>query len=519
VSDARVALWLGALVSTFLLVFHHAGLAGSDEYGVYEQTASLARRGDLAVPPIENAFVGRDGRYYSISEVGQSVLAVPFYSLGALVEDHGPSRLTVLLSGPGVLIRGRVYRTPTTFAVLLLPILLTGVLAAVFFLFERLLDVSHWWAAAAALAATLTTYIAYMSGFFLSHTAETTAILAAFYCFARFARGGRRFLLPLGSGLASLSFLIRLPVAVVAVSIAGYLVWVLDRRYGWPGSAQAWRQAATWRAIGSLAAPVAAALGVYVAVNYWRWGSLMESPMMAERARFSTPLSVSGVANLFGPGSSVFLYSPLLVLVPWLCAAGWRTERALIVTGLANFAVFWLFCSRYDSWTGLWSAPGPRYLTATIPLLLLPLGPWLQLGGPGRRRLFALLCALGLTIQVALLATSWPELIHRAGYRAMGSREFPFAFLFVPEASPVLWALRLFVQGEANGTWLFALAWGWPGFEGAPAAAWSLVAVWLLALLLIGRRLWTALRPHPGGSGADVRETSASPRPFGNAPS
>jgi hypothetical protein len=96
-------------------------------------------------------------------------------------------------------------------------------------------------------------------------------------------------------------------------------------------------------------------------------------------------------------------------------------------------------------------APGPRY-SRTIPLLLLPLGVWLQRAGRGARLLLALVCAVGLTIQVALMATSWPELVRRAGYLTMGSPDFPYAFLFVPEASPVLWALRLFVHGEASGT-------------------------------------------------------------------
>jgi hypothetical protein len=494
VSQARAAFWVGAFVSTFLLLFHHAGLAGSDEYGMFEQTASLVRRGDLAVPPIQHAYPGRDGRLYSHYAIGQSVLAAPFYALGALVDDHGPLRLKRLLAGPGGSIRGRVYQTATIFTVLLLPILLTGVLAAVFFRFQCLLDVPGPWAAAAALAATLTTYVAYMSVFFLQHTAETTATFAAFYCFARFARQGGAGLLALGSGLASLAFLVRLPAAVIAVSMAGYLVWALDRRYGWLRGLRAWREPALWRALAALAAPALVTLAIHMAVNYWRWGALLDSPMMAERDRFATPLSLSGIANLFAPGSSVFLYSPLLVLVPWLCAAAWRRERALVVAGLANFAICWLFFSRYKSWTGLWSAPGPRYLTATLPLLLLPLGIWLQQAGRGGRRAFALMCATGLAIQVALMATSWPEMVRRAGYLTMGSPDFPYAFLFVPEASPVLWAWRLFLHGETNGTWLVQVARGWPGFEGAPATAAALAAAWLLALFFAGTRLWRALR-------------------------
>jgi hypothetical protein len=236
---------------------------------------------------------------------------------------------------------------------------------------------------------------------------------------------------------------------------------------------------------------------------------LLDSSGGAERPRSPTPLSLSGVANLFAPGSSVFLYSPLLVLVPWLCVAGWRRDRALVVAGLANFVVCWLFFSRYKSWTGLWSAPGPRYLTATLPLLLLPLGVWLQRAGRGARLIFMLICALGLAVQVALMSTSWPELVRRAGYLTMGSPEFPYAFLFVPGASPVLWALRLFVHGQANGMWVMQLAKGWPGFEGAPAAAGALAVAWLLALLFAGTRLWRALQPPPAAPAPAAEHAAA----------
>jgi hypothetical protein len=70
----------------------------------------------------------------------------------------------------------------------------------------------------------------------------------------------------------------------------------------------------------------------------------------------------------------------------------------------------------------------------------------------------------------------------------------------------VLWALRLFAHGEANGTWVVQVARGWPGFEGAPAAAGALMAAWLLALVFTGMRLWRALRPE-----ATVEPAAAQP--------
>jgi hypothetical protein len=489
--DVRAALWVCVSVTLFLSLFHRSELVGSDEVGVYQQTAGLARRGDLSMPPIIHTYAGRDGRLYSHFAVGQSVLALPFYALGSVIETWGSKKLLVVLSGPRP---GTSYWSPWSphaFSVLLLPLVATGLMAAVFYLFQRLLDVAPTWAAVAAIAATLTTYVAYMSAYFLRHSLETTAILSAFYCFARFARGSRLAWLLAGSGFAAATFLIRLPAAIASVPIAAFLLWVLRRRFGSGGST--WRNPDLWRALGLLAGPVILGFSTHAVVNYLRWGAWLESPMMAHRARFATPLSVSGVANLVGPGSSVFLYSPLLVLVPVLAAAGWRRERPLVLLGLGNFAVFWLFFSLYDFWTGLWSAPGPRYLTATIPLLLLPLGLWLQQTGTAGRAVFFAAAGVGLLIQVALLTTRWPDMVVLMGYREMGTPEFPFTFLFVPEMSPVLAALRFFVTGQANGTWLAQLARGWPGFEGAPAAAAALVGAWILGLVLCGLRLKASL--------------------------
>jgi hypothetical protein len=72
--DLRRALWVGAWVTLFLLVFQRSDMIGSDEIGVYDQTVSLAERLDLAVPPHIHAYPGRDGRLYSHYAIGQSVL-------------------------------------------------------------------------------------------------------------------------------------------------------------------------------------------------------------------------------------------------------------------------------------------------------------------------------------------------------------------------------------------------------------------------------------------------------------
>ena len=234
--------------------------------------------------------------------------------------------------------------------------------------------------------------------------------------------------------------------------------------------------------------------------------------MMARPEAFTTPLSVSGLANLVSPGSSVFLYSPLLVLAPLLAARGFRREPALVVAALANFFVFWWFFSRFLYWTGLWSAPGPRYLTSTVPLLLLPLGLWLQGSGLGARLCFVVVSAFGWLVQGALLTTSWAEMVERLGYLRMGEPDLPpYAYVFEPAASPVLAAFRFASRGELNDMWIVDLARGWRGFEGAPAAAWGLGAAWALGIAFCTLRLWGCLQAGPEETAASTNTPRACP--------
>jgi hypothetical protein len=93
------------------LPFDHGHLTGSDEYGVYASTEALVEHGDLAVGPGLHLFAGRDGRFYSIFAPGQSILAGPFYLVGAWVEEHVPAdalRRQVAMPGRRDRWRGRV---------------------------------------------------------------------------------------------------------------------------------------------------------------------------------------------------------------------------------------------------------------------------------------------------------------------------------------------------------------------------------------------------------------------------
>lgn len=492
----RVAFLTGLLVTLLLVPGQPGRLTGTDAIGVFEITRSLREEGSLQVSSHLHAYVGRDGRRYSQFAVGQAVLALPLYEIGRLADRLLPETTAQVLAGPPVSTRSFVAgRRPLDgpqlvyggsleiLAVSLYAPVATGVLAALFLVTARRLGASLGASVAASLLLGTCTYLGALSNHFLRHTTEAVLILGAFGAFFAWRGGGRRRDLLLGSALASAILLVRVPAAIAGVPLAVYLgacaverrLWTLPRR-------EQLRDAV------AVLAPFLVAVAVHLALNYLRWGFWLESPMTAERARIGLPRADALEGYLVSPGASLFLYTPLLVLLPVTLAAAWRRVRreTLFVAGAA--LTFLLFYAGYFFWHGLWSAPGPRYLAPAIPLLMLPLALWLDEAGRSGRALVALLAAAGFLIQQALITTDFERLAFQEGYTRYQPVE---AFLF--EHSPALDSVRAFLGGSAWDAWLLKLAHGWEGVAPHPGLAVALLGAWLaatgVAAALLLRRL------------------------------
>jgi hypothetical protein len=223
-----------------------------------------------------------------------------------------------------------------------------------------------------------------------------------------------------------------------------------------------------------------------------RWGSWLGSPMVEQQSRFENPVLRGLAGLLLSPGSSVFVYSPLLLLAPFGIVVLWRRERPLALAILA-MAVVWLgFYAGFDGWSGLWSAPGPRYLFPLVPLLLLPLGHWLD--RPSRWAMAAALGLLGLGVQLVSLLVRWGSVPSLTGWPVDAPDQSDF--LFDPGRSPVVVMTRLLASGGPIDSWLWQLAHGWPGFPARPGVALALLALDLCAgaacLWLLRRQLGRA---------------------------
>jgi len=483
-----ICLLVGLLVGLWLLGFCRGHLSGSDELNVFETTRAITERGSLAIPPVPNSRPGRDGRFYSPYAVGQPVAGVPFFALGLAADALLPDSWRRALAGERLVRDVRTWSgEPVIFTSMLYGPVMTGLLVALFFLIQRELGASLRSAIAASLLLGTCTYVAPMSSYLLRHTSEGVTVLSGLYFLIRFERSGARRDLAAGSLCASLTLLARLPGVVVALGFAVFLLPLLHAR--WRASRD---PRAALRDLLAALAPAAVVLSLHMASNAVRWGTLLASPMLDEDSRFPYPIWLSAWGFLLSPGASIFVYSPLLLLAPAGLRALAQPRPRLVATILTVFASFLVFFSLYDGWTGLWAAPGPRYLFIPLLFLMLPLGPWLDGGRAGRRWGGALaLGAFGLIVQVALLSTHFGTIANEMGWPDYKPK---WSFLFIPDANgPVPAALRALLSGRHLDVWLVRLASGWPGTEAHPGAAAVLACFWLLALALCAawlRRLY-----------------------------
>jgi hypothetical protein len=506
-SDRRIAAWLGCASFLFFLLFHHGHFKGSDEIAVFEMTRSLWERGDLAVPPLRHTEVGADGRRYSYFAPAGAVLALPLYALATPARAVLPDIAVRALAGPVITLGP--HRFGGELEVLLVGLsapLIAALLVGLFYLFERELGVAPVTAALVAAALATSTHTGVLANYFLRHTTEAVLLLGALLAWRRFTRGAGLAALALGSALASTLFLVRVPSAIAAPALAGYLVWVLHARDEWRAGPE--RLA---RVLAVVLLPLAVALAIHAGVNHVQWGTWLASPMVEQESRFNSPLWRGLAGLLVSPGSSVFVYSPLLALAPFGLAALWRRDLPLALASLALAATFLLFYARFDGWSGLWSAPGPRYLFVLVPVLLLPLGLWLDAPDaaespdasdgkasrmPRSRRLAlaGVLAALGFFVQLVSTVVRWGSVQALADYPALSPDQSDF--LFQLSRAPAIVMTGLLASGGPLDSWLWNLWHGWEGFAGRPGAVIVLLIAWAAALGFCTRALVRALRPR-----------------------
>jgi hypothetical protein len=487
--DRRIGVRLALLLAAALAVLHRGHFMSTDELGVFFQTQSLARDGQLAIPPrVHLSFVGSDGRVYSQYAVGQSLLAAPFYAVGSAIVARLPEPARRTLAGP---VGARSWQGEPSvgaraFTVLLYPPVVAGALAGLFFWFERSLGASRRSALAASFALALCSPAALQSTLFLQHGTEALLTLGALFCWFRYRGSGAPRDVLLGAACAAAIFNVRAAGALNGLALGGYLAFAIAER------ARRERDAArVARTLACAALPVLASAALYAVVNWLKWGTWLESPQLAERSTLGGDPRAALLGFVASPGMSVFLYAPLLLLAPWTLPPLFRRYRAEAVAIVALFAITLGFYSSYALWTGLFSCPGPRYLFTATVLLLLALGPWLDGARSAAARAgFAALAAGGTAVQALSTVVDWSRLIAAEGWYAW---QPPFGFVFEWRAAPLVAAARHALDPAYFDLWLVRTALGWPGQPGRPLLALALLAAWVVGVALLARGLRRAI--------------------------
>ena len=479
-SDRRIAFYLSLCFLLFFLLFFHGHFTGTDETAVYLETQSLYERGQLSIPHAgPHRFEGPDGRIYTHFALGQAVLALPLYALG----DHqalpaGTHR--VFSAWPREPGRIDAIGGARVFAVALYSPLVSSLLVGVFYLFERRLGASVRSALLAGALLGATTYVAGMSVYFLRHTTEALVILGSLQALYAFRRGAGLGALFAGTLLASATLLVRVPAAVSLPALAAYgLFAVVGRAASEPLA----------KIAAVVAFPAVGVLAVHMWINWLKWGTWISSPMLDQVYLFDHSIGIGLLGLLVSPGAGLIFYSPLVLLSPWLIGRFWHSHRAECLAVAALSLTFLLVAARFRYWSGIWSSPGPRYVFVLIPLLLLPLGPWLD--GLRNRAAWTAVGALalvGAAVQLVLMASRWSAVIRSMGYLNFEGQDF----LFAPALSPILGSARIVATGEID-IWLWRLASAAPSGMELPATAAAVFGVWLACFALCGWQLHRAI--------------------------
>jgi hypothetical protein len=459
--------WVFLAFLLFFVAITRGHFASTDEIAVFQQTRSLWEHHDLDVTPMINTRPGPDGRWYAAYNVGQSIAALPFYGAGKLASRALAAHpiATALLAGPQIA-NGPIQwgGQVEIFFVNLFNAFVTALLCALFFSFSLRLGATPRSALIATIFLGVSSHIAGFSACFFQHSLEALMLFASFYLLFQEASPRRRF----GAGLfATFAFLVRFQTVVLLPSLVLYLWWGIRRRGG--------------RVIAESVpffAPILAGLVAQVLVNGHKFGAYNLVGAYGNH-HFDASLLVTLFGFLFSPGESLFVFTPLLLLLP-LYGRHFARQRSAEMFCIGALAIsYLLFHGKYFAWHGQWCF-GPRYLVATVPFLLLPLALWWD-SAPLRWRTIAVgLAIAGTFVEVLHVAVNFSYVFHAENYEGYNP---PFGYLFIPQASQIVAHYRALLAFDNRvDMWLVnvhrAFGWGWTLTLFLPLAAGCALSGW-----------------------------------------
>lgn len=359
-NERRVLLWLFIVTAATLLLFQEGAITGYDGGTMYEVTRSMVEQGDVAISDEWNTLPGRDGLEYSRYGLGLSVVAAIPYALAW--------PLAHMSGNPEDVLEAAVSSA--------MPIIAAVLLVAVYLLARRM---------GARIAASLLVAVGAVIGTFVlpyskEFFAEPLAALFPVIAFERLLAGR-----PATSGLALGAAILTRPQSAL---LAPVLVLVAWRRQGVSEAA---------RTIAGLAPGVI----ITLLYNVLRFGHPFRFGY--EDVGFTTPFLDGTAGLLFDPLKSLFLFAPIIVVLPFALGHLWRHDRSAFALITASLTITFVVTATWFAWHGGWSW-GPRLLLPGLVPAIASIGPWLSTRI--RFRMTALLIALGFVVSFPALIVS-----------------------------------------------------------------------------------------------------------------
>ncbi len=492
-TTGRVRPWLVGLLlfvcvlSGYLFSFNvdqpsHNG----DWYIRYQVTCAIVEHNNFAITPYQvdnRTGPGLHGRTYAQYTLGQTTAMIPLYLLGRRLAGLAHTDCAAAVAPPIVLLTCK-----------LLGPILGALLAVLFYATARLLAYRR------RVALALTALLAFGTSLWpdvlsnLEHTMESLFLLAAAYaalCSTRRATGegrgateARLWLVAMGLA-AGLVFVTRVAGVIAIPIFALYLVAL----HTWGGRREAGGDSGTvgdgtstlarrrsplafWRAysrpspvaprllardLALYAAGVLPSLAINAAYNVARFGKPLQLEPHGD-ASFGYPPWLGLPDLLISPGKGLLWYTPAVLLLVLAARPFWRRcpRPALLFALLCGG--YLLFYANVNYWHGD-PAWGPRYLYATLPYLILPLGEVFARWRTYRLSLRGILVgvlAASLLVQFSAVTVSYWRSFHyvfstypdQVDHYSWG---FNLNYFWTPEQSPLLLSLR----GIADNTRLY----------------------------------------------------------------
>jgi hypothetical protein len=346
-----------------------------DSYLNYAVTKSVASRASLEIPKFMMTVEGQGRRYYSKLGIGQSLVSLPFYGVGSLIEKVSPANPLfraysrefavpheddLIRAEPQTLIRASDEDGARVFFATLTNAVVAAVVCVLFWMVLRTFGLSP----AAAFGGTLllgfgTPLWVYSRDLF-SEPLFACCLVAAFYLLRKGEVLKQRRNVVLAGLVSSLGILARVSFLPIALIFGAYIVLASDDiRVGM-------RRALVY---GLYCLPGLVIVGL---LNLVRFGGFtLTGYHTAFDKGFSVPLGDGLAWNLVSPYRSVFVYAPSVTIffLGWVGFARKYRAQLLLITTLVAY-VFIIY-SKWWAWHGGWCW-GPRFLLPVIPLLLLP---------------------------------------------------------------------------------------------------------------------------------------------------